>query len=89
FAYRGQQGTMTLRVRYDGARGALLVDISDRGTWRHVDPESQPNTRGRGIPLMRALSDQTTISPMPDGTHVHMQFGDCAASVAPQVYAQA
>ena len=89
FAYRGQQGTMTLRVRYERARGTLLVDISDRGTWRHVAPESQPNTRGRGIPLMRALSDQTTISPMPGGTQVHMQFGDCAAGVAPQVYAQA
>src|SRR5690349_1983782 len=59
FAYLGaQQGTMTLQAHYNGADGTLLVDVSDHGTWRHVDPESQPNTRGRGIPLMRALSDQ-------------------------------
>ncbi|MFI5510536.1 ATP-binding protein [Mycobacterium sp. NPDC051804] len=86
FAYRGRQGTMTLTVHYDGADGTLLVDVSDRGTWRHVDPESQPNTRGRGIPLMRALADRTTISRLPDGTNVQMQFGDCAARVAAEVY---
>jgi len=89
FAYRGQQGTMTLRVHYNGADGALIAEVSDGGTWRHVDPESQPNTRGRGIPLMRALSDRTTISQTPDGTHVRMQFGDCAARVAAEVYAPA
>jgi anti-sigma regulatory factor (Ser/Thr protein kinase) len=89
FAYRQHQGTgtMTLQVHYDGADGSLLVDVSDRGTWRHVDPESQPNTRGRGIPLMRALADRTTISPTPDGTNVQMQFGDCAARVMAEAYA--
>ena len=86
FAYRGQQGTMTLKVHYDGADGSLTVDVSDRGTWRHVDPASQPNTRGRGIPLMRALADRTTISQTPDGTNVRMQFGDCAARVVSEVY---
>ena len=86
FAYRGRQGTMTLQAHYDGADGTLLVDVSDRGTWRHVDPESQPNTRGRGIPLMRALADRMTISRMPGGTNVQMQFGDCAARVPSEVY---
>lgn len=87
FAYRGQQGTMTLQVHYDGTSGNLIVEVSDHGTWRHVDPATQPNTRGRGIPLMRGLSDQTTISQMPDGTHVRMQFNDCAAYVATEAYA--
>lgn len=87
FAYRGQQGTMTLQVHYDGTSGNLIAEVSDRGTWRHVDPASQPNTRGRGIPLMRALSDQTTISQMPDGTHVQMQFNNCAVYVATEAYA--
>ena len=89
FAYRGRRGTMTLQAHYDGSDGTLLVDVSDRGTWRHVDPESQPNTRGRGIPLMRALADRTTFSRMPDGTNVQMQFGDCAARVMAEAYAPA
>ena len=52
FAYAGRQGTMALQVRYDVADGTLVVDVSDRGRWRHVDAASRPNTRGRGIPLM-------------------------------------
>ncbi|AEV74004.1 anti-sigma regulatory factor (Ser/Thr protein kinase) [Mycolicibacterium rhodesiae NBB3] len=78
FAYRGRQGMMGLQVRCDRADGTLIVDVTDRGTWRHVDPASQPNTRGRGIPLMRALSDRTTIARTPHGTHVQMEFADCA-----------
>jgi anti-sigma regulatory factor (Ser/Thr protein kinase) len=86
FAYRGrpQPGTMTLQVHYDSREGVLLTQISDNGTWRHVDPADQPNTRGRGIPLMRALADDVTISHTQKGTHVQMRFGDCA-----RVHAQA
>jgi|SRR5689334_1655364 len=78
FAYRGREGMMALQVRCDRRDGTLIVDVTDRGTWRHVDPESQPNTRGRGIPLMRALSDRTTIARTPNGTHVQMEFADSA-----------
>ncbi len=81
YAYRGREGTMTLDVHYDGAEGSLLVDVSDRGTWRHVDPAAQPNTRGRGLPLMRALSDRMSISWTSDGTSVQMRFDNCAADV--------
>jgi serine/threonine-protein kinase RsbW len=79
FAYRGREGAMALQVRRDGADGTLLVDVADHGTWRHVDPAAQPNTRGRGIPLMRALADRTTFSLMPSGTYVRMEFAHCAA----------
>jgi anti-sigma regulatory factor (Ser/Thr protein kinase) len=78
FAYTGEPGTMTMCAHYHGADGTLTVEVSDHGTWRHTDPETRSNTRGRGIPLMRALADHTTISPLPTGTHVHMQFGSCA-----------
>ncbi|MCV7041264.1 ATP-binding protein [Mycolicibacterium moriokaense] len=78
FAYRGQPGTMGVDVHYDDTDRSLVVDVFDHGTWRHVDSGAQPNTRGRGIPLMRALADETTISPSPNGTHVQMRFGDCA-----------
>lgn len=89
FAYAGRQGTMTLRARYHPGDATLLVDVSDRGTWRHVEPQSQPNTRGRGIPLMRALADETTISATPNGTNVRMQFRDCAEPASVKVYAPA
>src|ERR1044072_130500 len=74
YAYRGRQGTMTLDVHYDGADDSLLIEVSDRGTWRHVDPAAQPNPRGRGLPLMRALSDRMAISWTSDGTCVQMRF---------------
>lgn len=86
FAYRGRRGNMSLQAHYDGTDGALLIDVSDRGTWRHVDPESQPNTRGRGIPLMRALADRMTITQMADGTTVQLRFGDCAVRLPSEVY---
>ena len=82
FAYPEQRGTMALEVRYDVADGTLIVDVSDRGRWRHVDPAAQPNTRGRGIPLMRALADRTTISRLPNGTHVRLQFDYCSRVTA-------
>lgn len=78
FAYGTDRGSMTMQVDYDAADATLRVDVSDHGTWRHVDPASRSNTRGRGIPLMRALSDHFTISPLPSGTQVRMQFNDCA-----------
>ncbi len=79
FAYRGRQpGTMTLQVGYDRADGTLFADVSDNGTWRQVDPAAQPNTRGRGIPLMRALADSITISKTQNGTRVQMRFDHCA-----------
>ncbi len=77
---------MTLQVHFDAREGVLLVKVSDHGTWRHVDPADQPNTRGRGIPLMRALADDTTISHTPNGTYVQMRFGDCGR-VREQAYA--
>jgi anti-sigma regulatory factor (Ser/Thr protein kinase) len=78
FAYAGQNGTMTMNARYDAAGCALVVDDTDRGLWRVTDPRTQSNTRGRGIPLMEALADRTTISALPSGTHVRLQFSDCA-----------
>jgi len=82
FAYPWQPGTMALEVRYDVTDRTLVVDVSDHGRWRDVDPATRSNTRGRGIPLMRALSDRMTISRLPKGTHVQLQFGDCARVAA-------
>jgi serine/threonine-protein kinase RsbW len=82
FAYRGRHGTMTMQARYAAADGTLLIDVTDRGTWRHTDPANRSNTRGRGIPLMRALADRTTISALSTGTQVQLQFNHCAPLTA-------
>jgi serine/threonine-protein kinase RsbW len=79
FAYRGRRGMMGLQVRYDRGDGTLIADVTDQGTWWHKDQASQPNTRGRGIPLMRALTDRTSIFKSPSGTHVQMEFGRCVS----------
>jgi serine/threonine-protein kinase RsbW len=83
FAYGGRRGTMTMSARYFAAEGALLIDVADRGTWRHTDPQARSNTRGRGIPLMHALADDATISPLPSGTQVRLHFTGCTLITTP------
>jgi anti-sigma regulatory factor (Ser/Thr protein kinase) len=84
FAYRGRTGIMTLRARHRTADGALVVDVTDNGSWRHTNPATRSNTRGRGIPLMRALADSATILPTAAGTEVRLQFNDFARVGASQ-----
>jgi serine/threonine-protein kinase RsbW len=76
FAYGPQGGTMTMRAQLH-ADGSLLVVVSDRGRWHSRDPETVPNTRGRGIPLMRALADDAAITATAAGTEVALRFTDC------------
>lgn len=78
FAYGGRNGTMTMHAHHRAADRQLEVVVSDHGRWRYVDPEARPNTRGRGIPLMQALADRTTISKQSTGTQVRLQFDDFA-----------
>lgn len=80
FAYVGDQGaggTMKMRARHFAADRTLSVDVFDHGHWREPDPDT-PNTRGRGIPLMRALADRATIAPLSTGTEVRLRFDGCA-----------
>lgn len=74
FAYvtAGAPGTMDLVARHDAAESSITVVVSDRGVWRLTDTLHDNRTRGRGIPLMRALSDVTTIETSADGTTVKM-----------------
>jgi anti-sigma regulatory factor (Ser/Thr protein kinase) len=82
FAYGTGHGPMTMQVRYVAHDDMLLIDVSDHGAFRYTDPATRSNTRGRGIPLMHALADQATISPLPSGTQVRLQFNDCALAAA-------
>ena len=88
FAYvqSQQPGTMSVTARYDAGDRRLVAAVSDRGAWLAKEPDGRPNTRGRGIPLMRALSDRATIDASPSGTRVQLEFDNCPL-ISPEPYA--
>ncbi|MGP6158378.1 MAG: ATP-binding protein [Vulcanimicrobiaceae bacterium] len=64
---RGREGTVRLRAYVNGAR--LCIEVRDGGCWRgHGDPE-----RGRGLEIMRALSDRVSIESTHTGTAVRLE----------------
>jgi serine/threonine-protein kinase RsbW len=79
FAYADapQEGTIDVSAAYDDASDTLAVRVNDRGRWHHHAPDQAPpdrQFRGRGIPLMRALADDTQIDPTPRGTRVTLTW---------------
>lgn len=70
-AYRGHAvGTMLLEVsRTDGE---VHVRISDHGSWK--TPAADPGNGGRGLLLMRALSDTMELDTSPTGTIADIAF---------------
>jgi anti-sigma regulatory factor (Ser/Thr protein kinase) len=83
FAYRtaSSAGTMDLRASHDAVEATITVLVSDRGSWR-TPKEPSPRTRGRGIPLMEALSDRTSIDASDHGTHVTLEWANVARAAA-------
>ncbi|SEH67484.1 Histidine kinase-like ATPase domain-containing protein [Mycolicibacterium rutilum] len=79
FAYVGRAdgGTMSVTARYNAEDRRLVTTVADQGAWLHKEPDGTPNTRGRGIELMRALSDRATIDRTPTGTQVRLEFDGC------------
>ncbi|HUO37925.1 MAG TPA: ATP-binding protein [Mycobacterium sp.] len=84
FAYllADRPGTMDLRASYDAARARLTVTISDSGSWHISAAIVDTGSRCRGIPLMRALSDDATIEMSTAGTQVSMQWNGVRHAVA-------
>lgn len=84
FAYRNRDTpeSITLQASYQGATGLLVVTVSDHGEWRPSEPSNQKSSRGRGIPLMRALADRLDIDKTPHGTQVHLYFDRCPSRSA-------
>lgn len=50
----------------------IAICVADFGTWRA--PPSQPTTRGRGLPIMSALSDDVDLQRTSAGTTVRITF---------------
>jgi len=70
-AYHGTApGSIRVEANNDG--GQIVVDIADHGVWR--TPPSQPSTRGRGLPIMRAVSAGVDVKSSQEGTTVRMRF---------------
>lgn len=84
FAYRHapQAGTVEVRAEYDRATSILTITVADNGSWRGSGEREDKRTRGRGIPLMEALSDEVGIDAGDHGTTVSMKFGNVAPAAS-------
>ncbi|HEV7851932.1 MAG TPA: ATP-binding protein [Mycobacterium sp.] len=82
FAYSAVEhsGAMHLRADYDTGSAVLTVTVTDEGAWRLKDAANEHVSRGRGIPLMRALADRATIDSTPAGTRVCLEWNHVAAA---------
>ena len=76
FAYvtAKRPGVMHVRADYNGDAAVLTVTVTDEGAWRNTDSQTQENRRGRGIPLIHALTDRATFDSTPTGTEVCLQW---------------
>jgi serine/threonine-protein kinase RsbW len=70
--------TMDLLALYDAGDATLTVQISDNGLWQVPGSGPAARFRGKGIPLMKALSDRVTINTSTDGTQVRLQWARVA-----------
>jgi PAS domain S-box-containing protein len=70
-AYRGREpGTMRVEAALDD--GHIHIRVADSGSWK--TPPADPGTRGRGLLLMRTLSEHVDLDGTPAGTTVGMRF---------------
>jgi len=70
-AYRGQNhGRM--RVEAEVRDGQVRASVVDSGSWK--TPPADPGTRGRGLLLIRTVSDQVDVIGTDEGTSVEMSF---------------
>jgi anti-sigma regulatory factor (Ser/Thr protein kinase) len=70
-AYRGQKpGTMAVQASLEDRH--IHIRVADSGSWK--TPPIDPGTRGRGLLLMRALSEHVDLNGTAHGTTVGMRF---------------
>ena len=70
-AYRDRKPGRMLVCAEARGRG-ISIHIADFGSWKL--PDVNPRTRGRGVPLMRAVSGDVTLDGTAAGTRVTMTF---------------
>ncbi|AKS32160.1 ATP-binding protein [Mycolicibacterium goodii] len=83
FAYSNakEPGVMHVRADYDTEAETLTVVVADEGAWRIGDTDHKNPARGRGIPLMHALTDRAVIDATASGTEVRLQWHNVSRSV--------
>lgn len=69
-AYDGGSGQIELAATLDGSR--LSVAVADRGRWKAASME--PSMRGMGLPLIRQLTDHSSVAPSATGTTVRLHW---------------
>jgi serine/threonine-protein kinase RsbW len=74
YIHLAEAGTMSLNATYHRGARLLNVTVQDHGRWQKVKASSAAGLRGRGIPLMQALSDHPRISPTATGTTVILEW---------------
>jgi anti-sigma regulatory factor (Ser/Thr protein kinase) len=52
--------------------GSIIVCVSDHGSW--LTPSGQPTTRGRGLPIIEATSENLELFRSEAGTTVRITF---------------
>jgi anti-sigma regulatory factor (Ser/Thr protein kinase) len=62
------------RIRVEAEIGGtdIHVRVVDSGLWKA--PPTDPGTRGRGLPLIKALSDRGVLDGTPKGTTIELSF---------------
>lgn len=68
-----EPGPVRVEARYDDATATVVAVVRDEGSWREPIPDPL-HLRGRGIPLMRALTSLAIISSDGDGTCVELRW---------------
>lgn len=78
-----EPGPIHARAEHDPQLGTLTVWITDEGRWLEKGPSATPNpARGRGLILMRALTDRAAVDSTATGTEVRLHWDQIAARPA-------
>ncbi len=70
-AFTAQPDPGSMRLRATATDGQITVMITDNGTWRA--PTVSHGRRGRGLPLMRTLTNEAHVESNRQGTTVRLQ----------------
>ena len=68
--YGGRGGAIELRAHHTDDK--IVVTVVDHGAWR--PPPADNGFRGRGLRMIKALSDESTVTPTGTGTTVTMTW---------------